>query len=292
MEDPRITAAFISAIVSIVTVLLSFLLKTWFERYFFIFKLESEHRYKQKKKIKDVIARNKTPLLDAAESLNNRLWNFATNYKKGWHNLSGSMDPSRHYYLASFTYRFMSFFAWVRKVESQMIYLDGTIASRDDLNFLKFLRLLDQIMCDAALFTGLEYDDNISRDHFFKNNFVHMCECFWKNDEIMSYSDFKNNVGQCLDEAAPVIDFLSGICPEEQRFRWDRLQALHYVLLLFLNSYGYDFQRTSIKKIIYLVNLSPRKNKTITNIADMITEISLGKHSEIQRASSILRKLS
>jgi hypothetical protein len=156
MEDPKVVAALISAIVSIIVVLLSFLLKTWFERYFLLFRLEAEHRYEQKKKIKDVIAKNKTPLLDAGESLNHRLWNFAVNYKEGWHKISGELDPDQHYYLASFTYRVLAFFAWVRRVENQMVYLDATIASRDDLNFLKFLRLLDQVMCDTALFKGLE----------------------------------------------------------------------------------------------------------------------------------------
>ncbi|OPY64651.1 MAG: hypothetical protein A4E62_02817 [Syntrophorhabdus sp. PtaU1.Bin002] len=281
----------ISAGVSIVTVLLSFLLKAWFERYFLIFKLEAEHRYEQKKKIKEVIAKNKTSLLDAAESLNHRLWNFSKNYEKGWHKLSGKLVPDSHYYLASFAYRILSFYAWVRRVEIQMVYLDATVASRDDLNFLKFLRLFEQTMCDTVLFEGLKYNSFYSRDHFFKNNFVHMCECFWKNDEIMSYADFKSNTAGCLEEAEPMVDFLSGMNPEESRLRWDRLQALHYVLLMFLNSYGYEFQRTSIDKIKSLLDSAPRQNKTIRNMESMIEEMSLGKHSEVKRVLETLQKL-
>jgi hypothetical protein len=80
MDDIKITVALISAAVSIVTVLLSFLLKAWFERHFVIFKLEAEHQYEQKKQLKGVIVKNKTSLLDAAESLNHRFWNFSANY--------------------------------------------------------------------------------------------------------------------------------------------------------------------------------------------------------------------
>jgi len=169
--DPKITAALISAAVAILTVLLSFLLKSWFERHFLIFKLEAEHHYNQKKKIKEVIAKNKTSLLNAAESLNHRFWNFSVNYDRGWLTSEDFSDLSRQYYLASFAYRILSFFAWVRRVETQMVFLDATVASSTDINFLKFLRILSQIMCDTLLFKDLDYDDYYATDHFFKNDF-------------------------------------------------------------------------------------------------------------------------
>lgn len=288
MTDPKIIAALISAAVSVVTVLLSFLLKTWFERNFVVFKLEAEHRYDQKKKIKEVIAKNKTSLLDAAESLNHRFWNFSINYVKEWHTTEDFADLSRHYYLASFAYRILSFFAWVRRIETQMVFLDATVAPPADINFIKFLRALNQVMCDTVLFKGLDYDDFYARDHFFKNNFNHMCECFWKDESMLSYADFKNNSDKCLEYFTPMLTMLSGVGPNEQRLRWDRLQALHYLLIMFLNAYGYDFQHTSPEKIKKLVENSPRPNKTISNLRSMLEEISLAKHKEVKK---VLRTL-
>lgn len=290
MDDIKITVALISAAVSIVTVLLSFLLKAWFERHFVIFKLEAEHQYEQKKQIKGVIAKNKTSLLDAAESLNHRLWNFSANYSRDWHALTDDYkNLPNYYYLASFVYRMLHFFAWVRRIETQMVYLDATVASSNDITFIKFLRIMNQSMCDTVLFDGLEYDDFYATDHFFRNDFNHMCECFWKDEGIVSYAEFKNGKKSCLGEAEPMAMFLNGMNPEEPRFRWDRLQVLHYILIMFLNVYGYDFQHTSQAKINELLSRSSRPNKTISNLERMLNDISLTKNQEVKKILQILR---
>jgi len=292
MDDIKITVALISAAVSIVTVLLSFLLKAWFERYFVIFKLEAEHQYEQKKQIKGVIAKNKTSLLDAAESLNHRFWNFSSNYDRNWHTLNDDYkNIPNYYYLASFVYRMLHFFAWVRRIETQMVYLDATVASSNDITFIKFLRILNQSMCDTVLFDGLEYDDYYATDHFFRNDFNHMCECFWKDDGIVSYAEFKNGENPCLNEAKSMVMFLDGMSPEEPRLRWDRLQVLHYILIMFLNVYGYDFQHTNETKINDLLSKSPRPNKTISNLERMLNEISLTKNKEVKSVLKTLKKL-
>lgn len=283
LDNPNIVAALIAAAVSVVTVLLGFLFKAWFERYFLIFKLESKHRYEQKKKIKEVLARYKTQLLDAGESLNHRLWNFSENYKENWHTAPSSGDLANHYYLASFVYRLLVFFAWVRRVESKMVHLDTTIASKDDLHFVKFLRLLTQALCDVELFSGLKYDKSRATDHFFHNNFVHMCECFWSDEEMFSFADFKENKGSCCDEAASMVRFVSGMNPDEARLRWDRLHALHYVLLMFMNSYGYDFQYTDATKMHELLSRQPRPNKVVRNLNALLSRMHLHRQKEVRK---------
>jgi hypothetical protein len=288
IEDPKIIVALISAGVSVATVLLSFLLKSWFERNFIIFKLEAEHRYDQKKKIKEVIAKNKTQLLEAAETLNHRLWNFLENYKKDWHRISDLKNLPDNYYFASFTYRILAFFAWVRKVETDMVFLDTTIATRKDLDFIKFLRLFTQIMCDVVLFKGLDYDHYYATDHFFQNDFIHMCKCCWKDDGVISYSEFKNNTNECLEECKHMAEFLNGLNPNENRLRWDRLQSLHLVLLMFLSAYGYDFQRTGRRKMKILISKFPRPIKTIDNLRLMLERIHLKKQKEVKQVLAIL----
>lgn len=292
MDDIKITVALISGAVSIVTVLFSFLLKAWFERHFVIFKLEAEHQYEQKKQIKGVIAKNKTSLLDAAESLNHRLWNFSANYTRNWHILDDDYKKlPDYYYLASFVYRILHFFAWVRRIETQMVYIDATVASPNDITFIKFLRVINQSMCDTVLFDGLEYNEFYATDHFFRNDFNYMCECFWNDEDIVSYAEFKNGKNSCLIEAEPMALFLNGMNPEESRYRWDRLQVLHYLLIMFLNVYGYDFQQSNQEKIDELLSRSTRPNKTITNLERILSDVSLTKNQEVKNTLKILKKL-
>jgi hypothetical protein len=288
LDNPNIVAALIAAAVSVITVLLGFFFKAWFERHFLIFKLESEHRYEQKKRIKEVLARYKTQLLDAGETLNHRLWNFSENYTENWHALPKSGDLSKHYYLASFVYRLLAFFAWVRQVESKMVHLDTTIASKGDLNFVKFLRLLTQTLCDLELFSGLEYDKSRATDHFFHNSFLHMCECFLRDDEVISFTEFRGNKGKYSDEAAPMVRFVGDMNPDEARLRWDRLQAFHYVLLMFMNSYGYDFQYTDKLKVRELIARQPRPNRVVGNLSALLSRMHLHQQKEVKRVLEAL----
>lgn len=288
LNDPKTVAALIAAAVSVVTVLLGFLFKAWFERYFLIFKLESEHRYEQKRKIKEVLARYKTELLNAGETLNHRLWNFSENYKENWHALPPPGGLSKHYYLASFVYRLLAFFAWVRRVETKMVHLDATIASKDDLHFVKFLRLLTHMFCDIELFSGLKYDKSHATDHFFHNNFQHMCECFLHDDDVISFAEFIANKDKCADQSVPMVHFIGGMAPDENRLRWDRLEAFHYVLLMFMNSYGYDFQYTDESKMRELISRQPRPNRVVKNLNVLLSRMHLHRHKEVRKVVNAL----
>ena len=290
LKDPKIITVLISSVVSIVTVLLSFFFKALFEKHFFIFKLDAEHHYEQKKRVKEIIAKHKTQLLNSAETLNHRLWNFADNYKYNWHKADDINSLQEHYYLASFSYRMLAFFSWIHKVDSEMVYLDTTIASRKDLNLIKFLRIFSQIMCDVVLFKGLHYDESYAMDHFFRNDFDNMCEILWQNDGVITYSDFTNQKRDYINETIQMTKFLNGIDPEEERLRWDRLQVLHYLLLMFLNTYGYDFQYTDKEKIISLVKKSTRQNKTISNFHHMLYRVKLDQIKEVKRTLAVLEK--
>ena len=282
LDNPTVQSALIAAIVSIITVVLGFLFRAWYERYFFIFTLESEHRYDQKKKIKEALAHHKTLLLDVGESLNHRLWNFLDNHANNWHSVKDG------YYLSSFTYRMLAFFACVSQVESQMVFLDTTIASKDDLNFVKFLRLFSQTMCDVELFTGLGYDASHAKDHFFRNDFIHMSQCFLDKESIITYADFRANTRSASDEALPMFTFLYGMSPDEDRLRWDRLQAFHYVLLMFLNSYGYDFQYTNEQKMHDLLSKQPREIKVTENLRTMLARMHLNNKKEVKKVLKVL----
>ena len=175
---PQTQAAIIAALTALLTTVLSFLTKSWIEKRIHLNKLESEYRYEQQKNLKALLSKNKMRLLNAGESLNHRLWNHIENHSENW--LS-----SRGNYYYSFVYRFVSFFAYIRQIEKELIYIDSTFAGKKDLEFIKFLRTFPQLFSDTTLFNGENYDKNFATDHFFRNNFEQICESFIKNNEVI-----------------------------------------------------------------------------------------------------------
>ncbi|MGF1732147.1 hypothetical protein [Photobacterium kasasachensis] len=249
-------------------------------------KLNKTHEHEQRKKIKEVISKNKINIIDSAEALNHRMWNFNENYSEGWH-VKNNKEIDSQYYLYSFSYRLLVFFSWCNKVEKEMIYLDSTIAEEKDLDFVKFLKLFSQLMCDASLFRGFEYDYSRDTDHFFKNDFQSFVSQISLENGVISFDEFKNKVENREINVDKMVNFLSGINPNEQRLRWFRLECLHLVLLMFINTFGYDFQYTDTKKINGLITKNKKKPK-FSNLKTMISDFKLQNNSEVEQISSRL----
>jgi len=245
-----------------------------------IHKLDKTHEHEQRKKIKEVISKNKVSIIDAAETLNHRLWNFNDNHSEKWH-IKNNKDIDNQYYLYSFAYRLLVFFSWCNTLEKEMIYLDSTIANEMDLDFVKFIKLFPQIMCDAVLFSGLQYDYSHDTDHFYKNNFQSSVNQIRIDGEVISFEEFKSKIERDDIDVSNVINFLSGITPNEDRLRWYRLQAMHCVLLMYINTFGYDFQYTEISKIKALLAKS-KKNLTFNNLNKMIINFKLHNSNEVK----------
>lgn len=261
-------------------------LKAQIEASYITEKLDKTHEHEQRKMIKEVISKNKVNILDAAEALNHRMWNFSDNHSKNWHTKNGRVIDEQ-YYLYSFVYRLLAFFAWCSKVEKEMVYLDSTIAEEKDLDFVKFLKLLPQVMCDVSLFNGLTYDSSHDIDHFYKNNFQSAVNQICTDSGIISFDEFKIKVETNKIKVDNVVSFLSGINPQENRLRWFRLDAMHFVLLMFINTFGYDFQYTDISKVQTLLTKNP-KNKTISNSIRMITDFKLHENKEVKLITPVI----
>lgn len=267
--DPRIVAAIIAAITSVITLVLSLVFKSLFEKYFYEFKLGMEYKYEQRKKIKSILSKNKIQLLNSCESLNHRLWNFTAHYQDKWHFVSGQYSETNNYYFNSFVYRLMCVFAWIKKTEDEMVYLDTTTALREDMEFIKYLRILPQLFYDVALFKDLPYDDFYETDHFFRQNLEKMAQCLINGDAVCTYSQFELDLDKYAKELRTACRFIDGLSPDENRLRWDRLQLFHLTLIAFLNSFGYDFQVTSDDKIRNLLSRQ-RNNKLIDNYVELL----------------------
>lgn len=67
----------------------------------------------------------------------------------------------------------------------------------------------------------------------------------------------------------------------EERLRWDRLQILHITLMAFLNTFGYDFQYTSLDEINRITSIS-RKSRLLNNFSKLVCRMKLDNQSELK----------
>lgn len=282
-KDPTIIAA-LSAVTSIITTLI---VKPWIDNKFHQLKLGIDFKAEQQKKIKEVLGKYKVHLIKVCDDVNHRYWNFTENYSKSTYKPDGDYLNSE-YHFKSYIYRVLVVFAWIRIVEDELIYLDTTIASKEELNLIKYFRLLKETLTSTQIFKGFDQKFFHGDDHFSKYDLDEIVEVFIKDKKAMSYADYKTNFNSILPIIEPFCKFLDGINPKEDRLRWDRFQLFHFVLIGFLNSYGYDFQRID-EKIIKQNYSRVGKNKLLNNLLEHIEYFKLDNNKELLKVISILK---
>lgn len=277
----------ISAIVSIVTFLTTTYLKNYFENKLLKRNLETEHKFSQQKQIKEILAKNKVHLLTACEDLNHRMWNFSNTSNENWLRVNGDYTTD-NYYFHSFTYRILAVYGWIKKIQNEMIFLDTTIASKKDMEFIKFLRIFTLLFCDLRILEGKGANGNFQVDHFFKNTFDTFADCIINEHGIKSFSEYSSSIPSLQTQLKPLYLFLDGASPDEERKRWDRLHLLNLTLIVFLNNYGYDFQNTNNTKIEVAIS-KPKVSTYLKNYFVLLKEYKLDNNKEVVRLEKIAR---
>ncbi|MDR1679119.1 MAG: hypothetical protein LBR81_05005 [Prevotellaceae bacterium] len=289
IENVPVYTALISIIVSVITFFLTNHIKNYFENNLLKRKLETEHKFDQQKKIKEVLSKYKIHLLTSCEEFNNRMWNFYSNYSENWHCISEKdNDYSQpHYYFHSFVYRFLAVLAWIKKIQKDMIFIDTTLASKKDLEFIKFLRVIPLIFCDLHFVEGENADGTHATDHFFRDKLNLFPDEIINENGIKSYSEYIENLDKLQLPLKDLYDWFNGISPIEDRKRWDRLYFMHLIVMVFLNNYGYDFQETNKDKLKEILN-NPSKQVNMIGFFELLNEYKLNENKKVK----MLRKIS
>ncbi|HHW1942676.1 hypothetical protein JEX92_22635 [Pseudomonas aeruginosa] len=107
------------------------------------------------------------------------------------------------------------------------------------------------------------------------------------DDKTLSYSEFKKKVKE--KEFTNLISYFSGISANHSCLRWQLLNSFHFILMAFLNDYGYDFQKTSKVKILELAQSLP-PNRLIKNACILIERVCLNNNKEVRKAISAFPK--
>lgn len=244
-------------------------------------RLEVEYEYEQRKKLRELIGRYHGRLLNASDSLNRRLWNFYAKHEQGWLVVNGDYSPD-YYYFHSFTHRFLNVFSLIRLFEREALYVDARIAEKKDFVFLKYIGALRWCITDVALFDGLTYGDFHQTDHFFADNFRHYCDsCIESDGNFIEFDAFVNRVQEdrSLDE---VLAFFDSLCFTEERYRCDRLIALHLLLMAFINAFGYAEQQNSEEQFAQVAK-KIRNEQIRQNLAASLSRHGLGSDKDAER---------
>ena len=166
--------------------------------------------------------------------------------------------------------------------------MDTTIATSDDLNFIKFIRFYSRMFSDVAFFKGFKYDCNSEKDHIFKNNLDELHHNIISEDELISYNKYLEKLSESQSKGmASFYKLLDGVNPDEGRLRWQWCQILKILNLAFLNSYGYDYQQTSDEKMKIAIN-TPKRSMLYENFIFLLKEHKLDKQKEIKRLINLL----
>jgi hypothetical protein len=265
---------------SLVSAIVSAAVSYYFRRREARHKLAVEYEYEQRKKLRDLIGRYHGRLLQACNSLNYRFWNLYANADATWLKSNGDYKHPG-YYLLSFVHRFLAVFSLIRQFENEALYVDGRIAEKKDFTFLNYLEAIRWVMTDVALFDGIPYDVSHQRDHFFSDNFRRYCDGCLANGEFITYELLQERVEE-VRSLDPVLQFFDSLRPSEDRLRWDRLVALHLLLMAFVNSFGYAPQYTSQAQFDSAAS-QVRQQRILENLVDWLPRHGLGKDKESRR---------
>lgn len=277
--------------VTLLTLFCTSWIKNSFSKRFHVFKLKTDHNYAERKKVKETISKNKVHLINACESLNHRFFNFEENHSKGWHNVDRQYETKSKYYFNSFVYRLALVYAWVNKIDGELVIMDTTVATKEDIDFVKFLRVFKQVLSDISLFDkSKEYDSSKEIDHFFNGSVNTIANAMKNGDgDMITFDDYEKDLKLYSSKLIKVCEFLDGASPDEDRQRWGRLQQLHLALLCFLNQYGYDFQQTELKKIETAFCWS-MSDVLFSNFVVLLDRNMLSQNGEVKRIVKYFRK--
>jgi hypothetical protein len=174
--------------------------------------------------------------------------------KGGWHNVfETEVQNQKNYYLHSFVYRFLSLYYWIFKIDESIISFDSTIADRKDIEYLKFIKTIKNMFCDTLLLGSFNYDTGIESNHFFKDNFYHYISFVKNNEGIISYNSYLKKIKTNIIEVQPIVKYIVNIKDDMNNINYNILKEFHIILLVFLNLYGHDYQKTEESKIKSLI---------------------------------------
>lgn len=239
----------ISIITAAITAFLTTLIKSWIDRRNYRDKLQKDLEFEQEKKVRSTINNYKGHLIDSMSSLHNRLKYLAR--EEGYNKLSLEQQDER--ILKSTVYRFLSTFAYIHLISSEIVHFDPTKAYKDDLTMLKFFKVFPLIFQDKDLEAGFNMTFK-SKSLIQRNDFEEMYKWIIKDRVVINYNEFLEKYDSNKNNFLMIEDYFLEVKPKDADTRWDRIYTFHIFLMAFLNKFGFDFQQNDEGKMKKYIN--------------------------------------
>jgi NAD-dependent SIR2 family protein deacetylase len=108
------------------------------------------------------------------------------------------------------------------------------------------------------------------------------------NTQLLDFNEFKK---LDFDNDFPkIIKYFSGVSLQRDCMRWQALNSFHFVLMAFINEYGYDFQVTSTKQFKKLTDDLPT-NIITQNVDTFVKRSGLEKSKQLKAALNCLKRV-
>ncbi|MBS3796524.1 hypothetical protein [Pseudoalteromonas sp. BDTF-M6] len=252
--DGKVLAALISAITTIIVLILSAVGKWFYSKKSLHYKLKTEYTFEQQKSIKEEISKTKVPLLQAAETLNYRLWNLVAHADEKWLEIpQEKWKEEKHHYIRSSAYRILLLWHWILKAEVSVSAYDSTLSPKEDLLYLKYIKAIKYCLCDRLLLKELGYESAATDNHFYIDDLPEFTSLIIENGEVIDFHVFDKKVIDGTVQLDKVLAFLSAYRKEWNNFTRNQLSVLHLLIVGFLNEFGHEYQNTDKKKVKELV---------------------------------------
>lgn len=276
--DIKLQVVIISSLTSTFVFIIGWIIKIIYERNSLRYRLKKEFEFEQKKKLKEDIAKNKIPLLNIVEEFNYRLWNLNENIDKNWLKITQEQwNAMEKYYTRSFVYRFLVFIHWTLKTEKDTISIDTTIADKNDILFLKYIKTFKDFFCEPKLLSDLNYSNSTSSHHFFKNDLNGLSKIVIENERVIDFDEFSEKTKNDYNKLNKVIRYFSEIKNEDTDKNLNVLRCFHLIAISFLNEFGHSYQKTDKNKIKELTTIYKDKIKIKNGLNDFIVKSKIKK---------------
>jgi hypothetical protein len=239
-------------------------------------RLELEHMAEESKKLRTLIGQYHGRFLEAALDWDRRMWQLYDDPDGPYLDVDDRVledytsEPHRavfeeQYLFLSYVYRFLALCSLARRFESEAFYIDAKIALASDLEVVKFTKSFLWVMTSPDLHRPF-HDGMPGRDHFRNDEFRPLLDaCYAERDHgQIRITDFDYTRFMHLLQSTEhvktfktVLFFFDGIKKtgdvatdaKVPRYRWDRLVALHVLVMAFIREIGYEWQRPTPAQI-------------------------------------------
>jgi len=252
------------------------------------YRLRTEQDYEQRKALRQLIGTFHGRLLEEAVDWHWRMWTSYNQLNAGVRPFVDRGDAIRAAYKLARLATVLQQFDW------EAVYIDQRIALPSDRDFVAFVKLLGSTIVGHSILR--ERTRPLPRERFDGSVTGDMmrvvCEDMLTGRPVagglLSLREFERRA-QSDEALSQVVRLLQAAdSAEDPGFRWDRLVATHLVAAVFVNAYGYPFQRISVDHLRRIAG-ELRNDVVRGNLADDLDRFRLDTNDHVAALARILR---